>query len=139
MSMNGSVAEGEMTVAPVAIGLGIILVVMGVGGYVGADPDHKSMTALIPTWFGLAFLILGLLALKDQYRKHAMHLAAALGVLGVIGGAMRPASKLVNGESLQMTTPTILQLSMMILCAVFVGLCVRSFIAARRARAQRGE
>ena len=121
-----------MIVAPVSIAFGIALILLGLGGYFGTD--RVSTTALIPAYFGLGFLILGLLARKEHLRKHAMHLAAALGVLGVIGGAIRPVGKLVAGETVEMTTPVLLQLTMIVLCAVFVGLCVRSFIAARRAR-----
>jgi hypothetical protein len=117
------------------MGLGIVLIILGVGGYFGTG--QTSVTALIPAFFGLAFLILGWLARKDQLRKHAMHLAAVLGVLGVIGGALRPVRKLVAGESVEMTAPVLLQLTMIVLCAVFVGLCVRSFMAARRSRKQK--
>jgi hypothetical protein len=107
-------------VGPITIVFGAVLVLLGLGGYFGSDT--QSMTALIPAFFGVPLALLGLLALKDSLRKHAMHLAAMVGLLGFLGAA----GSLINK----------LQALMAIVCAVFVGLCVRSFIQARRSRAR---
>src|SRR5438034_230558 len=66
---------------------GILLIVLGLGGFFGTGAEHG--TALIPAYFGTALLILGLLALKDSLRKHAMHVAAMVGLLGVVGALFR--------------------------------------------------
>ncbi len=71
--------------AKITIGLGVVLVTLGVGGYFGTG--RESWTALIPAGFGLPLLILGFVALQDARRKHAMHAAVALGVLGFVGTA----------------------------------------------------
>ena len=66
-----------------SIGTGIILTVLGLGGYVmsgGASP-----TALIPAAFGILFIVFGYLARKESMRRHAMHGAALLSLLGIIG------------------------------------------------------
>jgi hypothetical protein len=113
---------------PVAIGFGVALVVLGLAGYFGTD--RVSPTALIPAAFGLALVLLGLLALKETLRKHAMHLAAMVALLGVVGGLVRLIQK-----GLDLDRPASLcTLIMTLLCAGFVGLCVRSFILARRNR-----
>ena len=57
----------------ITIGLGILLILLGLGGYFGTDA--KSFTALIPAFVGVPLLLLGCLALKDNLRKHAMHAA----------------------------------------------------------------
>ena len=54
--------------------------VLGLAGFYGTGATHY--TALIPAGFGALFLVLGLLALKASLRKHAMHVAAMLGLLG---------------------------------------------------------
>ena len=97
----------------------------------------KSVTALIPAFFGGGLLICGLLAMKESLLKHAMHGAAMIGLLGALAGAGRGAmglGKFFSGDpSLNQRSFAFVWL-MAIICAVFVALCVRSFIAARKAR-----
>jgi hypothetical protein len=117
------------------MGVGIALIILGVGGYFGTG--QTSLTALIPAGFGLVFLILGFLARKDQLRKHAMHAAAALGLVGCVVPAVMGIPKLVrlaSGQEVERPGAAISQSIMAVICGVFVVLCVRSFIAARRAR-----
>jgi len=116
-----------------AIVTGLLLIGLGAWGYLGAEPEHRSVTALIPAGFGVALLLLGLLARKESLRKHAMHAAAALGLIGLVGAAVMVVRKLAREGNLDGRGPTA-QLAMAVLCAVFVGLCVNSFIQARRAR-----
>jgi hypothetical protein len=122
-----------------SVGLGVALILLGLGSYFGTD--RVSMTALIPTWFGLAFVVLGILARKEELRKHMMHVAAALGLIGFVVPAIRAIPgfiKIVSGEEVSRAA-VISQATMAVLCAVFVGLCVRSFIQARRSRKQAAE
>ena len=129
--------------APVTVGLGIVLIVLGVGGYglaaAGAlGSGTASPTALIPAAFGLVFLVLGFLARRDALRKHVMHAAAALGLIGFLIPGFMVAWKLPtlwSGRTVERPAATLSQAVMALLCAIFVGLCVRSFISARRARA----
>ena len=79
-------------------------------------------------------VILGLLARKDSLRKHAMHFAAMLGLIGfgvsiwrvIVSAGKEDVKPLALGS----------QAAMAVICAAFVGLCVNSFIQARRARAE---
>ena len=90
------------------------------------------MTALIPMWFGLPILICGLLAQNPARR--AMAIAVTIGALGFLGSLVQ-FLKGVNGEA--MTTRPIAVESqgvMALITAIFVGLCVQSFIKARKAR-----
>jgi uncharacterized membrane protein len=123
-------------VAPIAIGFGIFLIALGVGGYYATD--QVSWTALIPAFFGLPLVILGLLARKDSLRKHAMHAAAVVGLLGFLGAAGRLIPALLSGKEISEAGPLV-QAIMALACAVFVGLCVKSFVDARRRRAQGAE
>jgi hypothetical protein len=87
---------------------------------------------LIPAGLGVVFVILGLLARRDRLRKHVMHLAAALGLLGFLGAVIG----FVMGSRAATVKPLALgcQAAMAAVCLAFVGLCVNSFIQARRAR-----
>ena len=119
--------------AKITIGLGLVLIVLGLGGYFGTGSEH--FTALIPALFGLPLGFLGLVALKERMRKHAMHAAALIALLGLVGSLFRIVKKLIVGEELEVSTAVTMQLVVAALCAVFVVLCARSFIKARRAGA----
>ena len=128
----------------VTVVFGLLLIALGLWGRFGGDwglwaplglpaPDHLSPTALIPTWFGAAFIVLGLLALKESFLKHAMHLAAVLGVVGVLAAGWRLLTALLVQGTVQ-GVAGVSTATMTGLCAVFVLLCVNSFIQARRRR-----
>ena len=111
---------------------GVLLTALGVAGYflTGA----VSPTALIPTWFGLPLVALGYVSRSEAMRKHAMHAAATIALVGC-GGALFSLMRGPAGASTAMATFS--QAAMVLLTAVFVGLCVKSFIDARRARSAR--
>jgi uncharacterized membrane protein HdeD (DUF308 family) len=114
--------------------LGVVLIVLGIIGFI----PHQAPTALIPAAFGLVFAILGVLAGQEAFRKHAMHAAAALGLIGFLGAAVMVIRALAAGV-IERPLAFTLQIAMAVLCVGFVALCVKSFIDARRRRSQRGE
>jgi hypothetical protein len=119
----------------ITIGFGIALIVLGVLGYLLTLGGGSSITALIPALFGLVLGALGLVAQqKEDWRKHAMHAAAVVGVLGILGTlrVIPNVIALLTGGTVATLSGTIAQVVMLVLCVVFVGLCVRSFIDARR-------
>ena len=68
----------------VAIIEGALLVVFGVGAYVYSG--QASVTALIPSIFGLGILLPGYVAYKNSdLAKHAMHVTAVFALLGILG------------------------------------------------------
>ncbi|MCG6157173.1 hypothetical protein [Rubinisphaera margarita] len=117
-----------------AVIIGILLVLQGLYGYLGAELDDRSPTALIPLFFGAPILLAGLAAFKHSFRMHAMHVAVLFGLLGAIAGWGRGimlAIKMSNGADVNSRALTMVFV-LAILCTVFVVLCVRSFIAARK-------
>lgn len=121
--------------ANITVALAAALIVLGVGGYFGSG--RVSPTALIPAAFGLVLLILGMVARDPGKRKHAMHGAAMVGVLGVLGTASGLVKfiRMATGEAVARPQAVVAQAAMCVLCLVFVALCVKSFIDARRTRA----
>ena len=120
----------------VTIVFGGLLILLGVGVYVGVmavEDISPSKTALIPAFFGLPIVLLGIVALSDAYRKHAMHFVAILALLGLIAPVMRLVTKLSAGGGM---AP--LPLASMVLMALLSGglfvLCFKSFVDARRRR-----
>jgi hypothetical protein len=119
-------------VAPIAITFGLLLSVLGV--IVFGLAEVKSPTALFPTYFGSALIILGLLARNDKLRMHAMHFAALLGLLGLIGGVVKGIQALAADKPVTIWGGSF---GMAALCGAFLVLCIQSFIAARRARKEK--
>ena len=74
---------------------------------------------------------------SETLLKHAMHAAAMVGLLGFLAAAYRFTLRLAQREAGWDDTRTLSAGGMTILCLVFVGLCVNSFIQARRRRAAR--
>ena len=107
--------------------------VLGIGGFVLTGSTHK--TALIPCIFGVLFLIFGLLARKDNLRKHAMHAAVLVALLALLGTAKSLAylPDLFRGTS-EKPAAVITQSLNAGLSILYIFLAVRSFIQARRAR-----
>jgi hypothetical protein len=117
----------------VSITCGMLLILIGVVGYAyGMTSGHASITALIPAAFGIVLLILGFVAKSsDGLRKHLMHAAVIVGLIGFLIPAWRLLSKI---SEITMSAAFLSQLSMALVCLVFVILAVRSFIEARRNR-----
>lgn len=107
--------------------LGILLIVLGGWGY--TQSTTRSPMALIPSLLGVLFLALGIAAGRETWRKHAMHAAAALALVGLLAG-LGPALMMPGAPPLMRRSTG----AMSVLCAVFLVLAVRSFVAARRAR-----
>lgn len=118
----------------VTIVVGSLLSLIGILGYVFSE--SHSLTALIPLVFGSLLEACGALALRSDFKKHAMHGASVLALLGVLGSAMGFVSylKLITGAPVARPLGAQMQAAMFVICLVFLVLCVRSF---REARARR--
>lgn len=113
-----------------AIWLGRLLILLGVIGYgYGLTSGSASFTALIPAAFGIVLMVLGHVAKSSEnLRKHLMHVAVVVALLGFIATAGRLVMKL--GE-FTVSAASLSQIAMAVICLVFVVLAVRSFVAAR--------
>lgn len=122
--------------AKVTLVFALLLVLLGVAGYVGTGSLHP--TALIPTWIGLALGIFGFLAISpnEGRRKLFMHVNVTIGLVGFLGGAVEAVRGYMHATSAGMPPDMIALASKATLAGlmlIYVILCVRSFIAARRA------
>lgn len=110
--------------------ISLLLILTGLLGYSLAEPDPeygRSLTAFIPSFFGLGMLICGLFSLKTAWRKHAMHAALLIALLGAIGAGARVGKVLENPVALGA------HVAMIALCLLFIVLGINSFIKARKA------
>jgi hypothetical protein len=115
----------------IAIVFGILLALVGAGFYFGTGTP--SVTALIPAFVGVPLAALGFAArgAREGVRKHLMHAAAMVGLLGFLASAGRLVTKGFGAA----TAAVAEQIVMALLCLAFVALCVNSFVQARRSRA----
>jgi hypothetical protein len=123
--------------AKVTLVFAALLMALGLAGFLGTGSQHP--TALIPTWFGVALGIFGFLAISpsEGRRKLFMHINVTIGLLGFVGAATQAGREFAHASATG-TGPNPVavgaQTAMAGLLFVYVVLCVRSFIAARRAR-----
>lgn len=118
-----------MTLIREGIITALLLIIIGIGGYFLGG--MASVTALIPAFFGIPILISALIATKNL--KLGMHLAAVFTLLGFIAPLGRIIPTAAKGE-FALNLATISQLLMVLICGVFLVLCIKSFKAARKAR-----
>jgi uncharacterized membrane protein (UPF0136 family) len=121
--------------AKLTLVLAVLLVALGLIGYLGTGSLHP--TALIPAWIGLALGIGGFLAISpnERRRKLFMHINVTIALLGFIGSTVEAIRGYVHASSLGLPPDKIALASKVTLAGlllIYVILCVRSFIAARR-------
>ncbi|MEZ5305861.1 MAG: hypothetical protein R2684_01815 [Pyrinomonadaceae bacterium] len=114
-----------------AIQFGRLLILIGIIGYAISVIDAKqSVTALIPAFFGVVFLALGYAARAyEGMRKHLMHVAVIVALIGFLAVAGRIISKI---STITISAAFISQLVTALVFLAFIILSVRSFIAARK-------
>lgn len=115
-----------------AIHFGRLLILLGVIGYgYGYFVTTPSLTALIPAIFGAVLMILGYISKsKENFRKHLMHVAVLIGLIGFILPVGRIASNISN---FTLNFAAVMLILMAVICLSFVILSVKSFVNARAA------
>jgi hypothetical protein len=105
----------------------LLLIALGIGGFL----PQSSRTALVPAYVGGVLLGLGLLAMAlEGARKHLMHAAAVVALLG----ALAPAAALLIRAAQMSPLALTVNVGMLALCSGLLLLQIRSFIATRRTR-----
>lgn len=119
--------------AKVTLVFAVLFIALGLIGFIGTGSQHY--TALIPAALGVLLGIFGLLSFSNDpgRRKLFMHVNVTLGLLGFLGTVMGLVHFLTGNLGPE-PAATESKSVMALLCVIYVALCVRSFIAARRAR-----
>lgn len=112
--------------------VGIALAVLGIVSYVGTG--RTSVTALIPAFFGIALVALAWVGRNESARRHAMHAAMVVALVGIAGTASRLVPGITAG-TIDFARPAVLaQVVTVVLLAWYLGKGIKSFRDARRAR-----
>lgn len=114
------------------LSLGVLLTILGVASYFGTG--QSSITALIPTFFGIVFVILSLIAGAESLRKHMMHAAAGVALIGALGAArgIPGLISIIGGEVVERPLAIYAQVAMFLMCLVYLFKAVQSFRTARK-------
>ncbi len=116
------------------------MILLGIISYIATGA--ASVTALIPAFFGIVFIGLGILGVKSEsMRKHAMHAALLLAILAVGGsfGGLMGVLGVLGGNELERPAAAYSQAVMALLCIGFIVTGVRSFITARKEREENSD
>jgi hypothetical protein len=120
-------------VPTITIALGVVLIILGLAGY--ALTGAVSLTALIPAAFGLVIALSGVMARDERKRKHAMHAAVAVALLGFLGSirGVLQIGALFDGTAAR-PAAVVSQTIMAVLTLGYIVMAVRSFVQARANR-----
>jgi hypothetical protein len=122
--------------AKITIVTGVLLILLGLASYLYTG--HQYPTSLIPSAFGILLVAFGSMAETPIQRRRmlAMHIAVTVGLLGFLATAAALVSvvQLVKGKLFPYPIAIEEKAAMSILLLIYVLLCVRSFIVARRSR-----
>ncbi|MFO0011586.1 MAG: hypothetical protein ACK553_02500 [Planctomycetota bacterium] len=125
----------------ITVVFGLLLCVLSVVTLILTGGQINSISIFIPCFVGVPLLLLGLFAVaRPAARKHAMHAAAALGLLGglaALGRGIPQAMKILRGDEVDLL-PVSMVWAMVLICITFVFVCVESFVSARKARLSQG-
>lgn len=106
---------------------GALLIAVGV--VVSLIADSGSVTALIPAFIGVLFVVLGAVGqAKPDLNHHLMHAASVLALISILASAGSAIGRGSTGWAL------FSQLATVVIMAIFLALAIQSFRAARLAR-----
>jgi len=132
LGMAGRRVRYDSPVPSITLALGVALIVVGLAGYFLTGT--ASLTALIPAAFGLMLALAGQLARDERKRKHAMHAAVAVALLGFLGSVrgLLQIGGLFDGTAAR-PAAIVAQTVMAVLTLGYIAVAVRSFVRARLA------
>lgn len=113
---------------------------IAIGVIAWAITGMEQATALIPAYFGILLLLIGVVSrFKESLRPHLMHVAMVLvllGLLGSIGGLFRLIGSVFTGAELARPVAVYAQSLFALASMGYLYTGIRSFIDARKKRAE---
>ena len=122
-----------MNMPRITLLIALCLIVIGLVGCLMSG----APTSLIPTGIGVLSAICGIVAVrKEDLRMHAMHGAALLGLLIIMGTAssVQKYLKLIGGEDIARPLAVKMQVLVLAISVLYMIFAIKSFIDARRLR-----
>ena len=126
--------DEETVMAKLTIVFGVLLVVVSLGFWVAMG--RVDSAALHPAGLGVLLVLCGALANTENSKRRMlwMHLAVTVGLVGFLITGVRAVIQVVKGTTAVNPAAFEERAVVALICLLFVALCVRSFISARRSR-----
>jgi hypothetical protein len=123
--------ERKRTMAKVTLVFAVLLVALGLAGFLGTGSQHP--TALIPAWIGLLLGLFGWMAIRsnEDRRRLFMHINGTIGLVGFVGTVAEIVRNLASSKELDMTALEA-KMALAWLLLIYIALCARSCRTARR-------
>ncbi len=120
--------------AKLTISFGVVLVLVSAGFWLATGRTESA--ALHPAGIGVLLVLCGVLANTENVKQRMiwMHVAVTAGLVGFLLTGVRAVLTLVKGTIAANPLGFDERVVIALVCLVYVVLCVRSFIAARRTR-----
>jgi len=121
--------------AKLTIGFGLLLAAVSLGFWLALG--RTEIAALHPAGIGILLILSGALANTENPKKRMlwMHIAVTLGLIGFLTTGIRAGIALAKGTAMSINPLGFEErTAIAVICLVYVALCVRSFITARRGR-----
>ena len=112
------------------VGMGLAL--LGAVSYVATG--RTSMTALIPAFFGIVLVALAWVGRNESARRHVMHAAMVVALVGIAGTASRLVPGIAAGTLDLARAAVWAQIATVVLLTWYLLQGIKSFRAARLAR-----
>jgi hypothetical protein len=119
--------------AKLTIVFGVLVAAISLGFWI--ESSHDAHT-LHPAGIGVLLILCGVLANTENAKRRMlwMHIAVTAGLVGFLFTGIRAVISLVKGTIAENSLGFDERVIISGLCLIYVALCVRSFIAARRTR-----
>jgi hypothetical protein len=119
--------------AKLTIGFGVLLVAISAGFWLASSHDVHT---LHPGGIGVLLVLSGVLADTEDTKRRMlwMHIAVTAGLFGFLFTGIRAVISLVKGTIAENALAFDERAIIAVICLIYVALCVRSFISARRTR-----
>jgi hypothetical protein len=124
----------ETHLAKLTIGFGFLLVAISAGFWIAIGRTESA--ALHPAGVGIILILSGLLANTENVKQRMlwMHIAVTFGLIGFLITGIQVGLTLLRGTMSTKAWAFDERAAVAVVCFIYVVLCVRSFIAARRTR-----
>ncbi len=122
-----------MALAKLTIWFGVLIAVVSLGFWIAMG--RVETAALHPAGIGVLLILCGFLATTENPKKRMlwMHIAVTLGLIGFLTTGIRAVISLSKGTAMSINPMGFEErVVIALICLIYVGLCARTFIAARR-------
>ncbi len=121
--------------AKLTVWFGVLIAAVSVGFWLAMGRAESA--ALHPAGIGVLLIVCGLLADTENVKKRMlwMHIAVTLGLISFLTTGVRATISLAKGTAMTVNPMGFEErVAIALVSLIYVVLCVRSFIAARKAR-----